>query len=755
MGSRSIKNRPSAKKKHPFVGVLGVLTVLFICLLAGVFGAYAVGSAWIGDLTEYDVTAVETLNTTQPSQVYASDGTTLLARFQLENRDPVRFDDISEYVKEGTVATEDERFYDHGGFDVMGIARALAVTVTGSGREGASTITQQLVRNTILSDEMNDISLKRKVREIYLSVKIEENYSKDAILLMYLNTINYGSGTYGIQAASQRYFSKDAKDLTLAEAAALVGIPQSPTNNNPLDNYDACVVRRNLVLDRMCTNGYISQEQRDEAQAEELVLNPSLPANDGILQYPYFTSYVRDEVMNSYSQFDLFSGGLTIVTTLDTSMQQAAEQAIDEKEEKLDPAISGALVAIDPSNGYVKALVGGKDYYENQTNLATGQGTNGGRPCGSAFKTFTLITALEEGVSPQTLLDCTSPSVIPNTDYNENNALKNIDNINYGTQTMQGAFAVSANTGFVRLQMALGTQKVIDTAKKLGITSPLMANPSLTLGQSNVTMLDMADAYATIGNGGTHYAPQPILEIYDSSGNLIVDNSRPSGERVISEEIAHAALEVMKTVVTQGTGTEARLASGQEVAAKTGTSSDYKDITFCGVTPQLSVAIWFGDPSNVEALPAHVSAADVFRNFMTEVLDGQDKEEFFEADDPPYNLTFSNSTYHVGSYWSSGYNAAANTLYNSTTEDANSSNAETNSDDQKTDNSQNNNSNNASGVNGGSTTPTQPEEPKTPSTPAETPVAPETPASPQPEATPAPTPESPGTAANGQSAQNN
>ena len=749
MGSRSIKNRPSAKKKHPFVGVLSVLTVLFICFAAGVFGIYSVGSAWIGDLTEYDVTVVESLNTAQPSEVYASDGTTLLARFQLENRDPVRFDDISEYVKEGTVATEDERFYEHGGFDVMGIARAIAVTVTGSGREGASTITQQFVRNTILSEEMNDNSLQRKVREIYLSVKIEENYSKDAILLMYLNTINYGSGAYGIQAASQRYFSKNAKDLTLAEAAALVGIPQSPTNNNPLDNYDACVARRNLVLDRMYTNGYISQEQCKEAQAEELVLNPSLPANDGILQYPYFASYVRDEVMDSYSQVDLFSGGLTIITTLDLDMQQAAEEAITKKEETLDPAISGALVAIDPSNGYVKALVGGKDYYENQTNLATGQGTNGGRPCGSAFKTFTLITALEEGVSPQTLLDCTSPSIIPNTDYNENNALKNIDNINYGTQTMQGAFAVSANTGFVRLQMALGTEKVIETAKKLGITSPLMANPSLTLGQSNVTMLDMADAYATIGNGGTHYDPQPILEIYDSSGNLIVDNSRPTGERVISEKIAHAAIEVMKTVVTQGTGTEARLANGQEVAAKTGTSSDYKDITFCGVTPQLSVAIWFGDPSNVEALPAHVSAADVFKNFMTEVLKDEEKVEFFDADDPTYNLTYSNSTYHVGNYYSSGYNSGSSSLYNTS---PNTTDTTTTPDDSKSDTSPDTNTNNSSGDTDTKTDTQQPAD--QPQTPDPEPTTPDTPATtPEPTPTPSPSPDAGGGDTGSQSAQ--
>ncbi|MFR3091480.1 MAG: transglycosylase domain-containing protein [Eggerthella lenta] len=222
-------------------------------------GVYALGSSWIGDLEDYDASDAGQLNSSLPSIMLASDGTEL-ARFQVEYRDPVELDQISEYVREGTVATEDERFYEHGGFDLAGIARAVYVNLTGSGKEGASTITQQLVRNTILADEMNDISFKRKVREMYLSVKLEEQYSKDEILLMYLNTINYGSGAYGIEAASQRYFSKHASELTLAEAAALIGIPQSPTYNNPIDHEDNCLARRNLVLDRMLTNGYITQK---------------------------------------------------------------------------------------------------------------------------------------------------------------------------------------------------------------------------------------------------------------------------------------------------------------------------------------------------------------------------------------------------------------------------------------------------------------------------------------------------------------
>lgn len=667
MASRSIKSRPSAKKKHPFVGVFAVLSVLVAFCVAGVIGVYALGDSWIGDLKDYDVTDVSELNSAMPTTVLASDEKTQLARFQVENRDPVELDGISKYVLQGTVATEDERFYDHGGFDLVGIARAAFVTLTGSGREGASTITQQFVRNTILSDEMNDISLKRKVREMYLSVKLEETYSKNEILLMYLNTVNYGSGAYGIQAASQRYFSKNATDLTLAEAATLVGIPQSPTYNNPIDYPDNCYARRNLVLDRMLTNGYITQAEHDAAKAESLVLNPSTPTMDGIEKYPYFTSYVKNVLSDQYSQLDVFKGGLTVVTTLDVDTQEAAETAIRDKEEKLGDSISGSLVAIDPDNGFIRALVGGKDWETQKTNLATGEGTNGGRPCGSAFKTFTLIASLEEGIDPQTMVDCSSPAVIPDTGYDSGNALQNINNHNYGTRSIARAFAVSSNTGFVRLQMALGTQKVIDVAKKMGITSTLNANPSLTLGQSNVTMLDMADAYACIANGGTKYDAQPILKIYDSKDNLIVDNSNPSGTQVISAEVAHAATEVMKGVVntSEGTGTQAKLDNGQEVAAKTGTSSEYHDITFCGITPQLSVAIWFGDPSNNETIPASVSAADVFHNFMTSALYGQPTESFPTASDPAYK-PFSNATYHVGSSWSGSSSSSSSTGSSST-----------------------------------------------------------------------------------------
>ena len=231
MSSRAAKNRAGKKTKQPYVGLLIFLAVVIGVFAAGGAGLWALGNEWLKDLPDY--ADADSYNTAQKTTVLASDESTVLAEFYVENREPVSWDEVSQFVKDGTVATEDERFYEHGGFDLWGIMRSVVVNLMG-GQEGASTITQQFVRNTILLDEMNDISFKRKVREIYIAVKLEEQYTKDEILLMYLNAINYGNGAYGIQAASQTYFSKNASDLTLVEAATLVGIPQSPTANNPI-----------------------------------------------------------------------------------------------------------------------------------------------------------------------------------------------------------------------------------------------------------------------------------------------------------------------------------------------------------------------------------------------------------------------------------------------------------------------------------------------------------------------------------------
>jgi 1A family penicillin-binding protein len=625
LGSRVIKNRRGTKRKHPIVGVLYVLGAISLLLIICGIGFLALCQSWLEDLPDYSDPSNYQLS--QKTRVYASDHKTLLAEFYTEDRDPVTKDQISNLVWEGTVDTEDERFYEHHGVDLQGILRALVVNLSGTGSEGASTITQQLVRNTVLADEASENTLKRKVREAYIAVKLEQMYSKDEILLMYLNTINYGSGTYGIQAAAQKYYSTDADKLTVAQAATLIGIPQSPSENNPIDHPSTCKKRRNLVLQRMLTHGTITQEQYDKAVKQKLNLKvQDKKSENGIYKYPYFTSYVRDTLLDMYSSDAVYKGGLTVYTTLDKKVQNAANQACRKKEASIASDLEVAMSVVDPSNGYVKAIVGGRDYSKNQYNLAT----QAQRQPGSSFKTFTLLACIENHMNPNTTyVNCGSTATLGNW------TVSNIDNNDYGTRTVTSAFAVSSNTGFARLCKWVGPSKVVDMAKRCGITSKLYAVPSITLGSYGVTPLEMSVAYATIANGGTHHDARCISEVKDSNGNTIY-TADTTGTKVIDTDVAMAAEKSMEKVLeTGGTGTAAKLSNGQAAAGKTGTSENYRDSWFCGFTPQYSVAIWMGARQE-RSMDSSAEVSDVFSDFMTTALEGQETEEFPEADTPSY-----------------------------------------------------------------------------------------------------------------------
>lgn len=615
MSLRTRKKRSHRRKRQPLSKAMLALVIVLVIFGAGGIAAAAVAAVWLQDLPDYKDSSA--FNYAEKTRVYANDGTTLLAEFYIENREPVELSEISEYVLEGTVATEDERFYDHDGVDMMGIARAIVVNLTGTGKEGASTITQQFVRNTVLADEATESTIKRKVREAYISLELEKVYEKDEILQMYLNTINYGQGAYGIEAASQLYFSKHASELTLPEAATLIGIPQSPTYNNPVDNPDNCLARRNLVLDRMLSNNYITQEEYDEAKETPLTLNVTREeSTNGIIKYDYFTSYVRDTLLEDYSVNEVFKGGLTVKTTLDPNAQDLAEAAVDRKLESLPENLECALVAIDPDTGFIKAMVGGRDYTTNEFNLAT----QAKRQAGSSFKTFTLLAALDEGISPETNLNCTSKVKIDNWE------VANYGNANYGIRSIESAFAVSSNTGFAELCTEIGPQKVADMAHKCGIESDLEAVPSITLGVEEVSVLEMAQAYATIANGGTLHEANCIEEITDSTGQVIY-RADTRGDKVLNTDLTEAAVEVMKGVIQKGTGRNAALYNGQPVGGKTGTSEDYRDKWFCGITPQISVAIWIGD-RNEKSMPSWVAADSVFGDFVNKLLRGTEKEDF-------------------------------------------------------------------------------------------------------------------------------
>ena len=580
-----------------------------------------------------DINNSSVFNIAQNSRIYASDKTTVLAELQIENREPVSsLDVISKDVKDATISVEDARFYQHKGFDFFGMLRAFIVNATGGATQGGSTITMQLMRNTILTKEAQTISIERKITEILLSTRIEKIYSKDEILLMYLNTINYGDGCYGIKAAAKHYFSKEPAQLNLNESATLAGIPQSPTYLSPTNNLEACTKRRNLVLQRMFEDHLINQEQIEQTKITTIPLNVSYNDLANNYKYPYFTNYVRELIMEKYTKAEIFEGGFQIYSTLDIKHQEACEQGCDTENKKLEKDAEAVAVTINPGNGFITGMVGGKDFNTNQYNICTSKG----RPTGSSFKAFTLIAAIEAGYNPNSYsIDCSGPLNISSTSIN------NFGNSSYGYRTIQGAIAISSNTGLVRLQQKVGTQKLIETAQKLGIKkADLPSVQTLTLGVADINPLEMASAYATVANGGIYHEPQAIMQIETASGDEIYNFEKNEnlveGERVLSPDVASAATSVLKTVFTQGTATSAQLNNGQVLAGKTGTSEDYRDHTLIGYTPNLVLATWIGK-RNYQPTSSSVTCNALFKNIMTLATNGEPNIDFPKIPSPQYN----------------------------------------------------------------------------------------------------------------------
>lgn len=630
MGPRQRHSRKRAKTHALPIIIASFFGFLLLAGTAFGIGMIGVVDTWLQDLPDYTDTDLYLMS--EPTTILDADGN-VIASFYTQNRTTVSLDQISDYVINGTVATEDERFYEHGGFDLVGIMRAAASQITG-GSEGASTITQQLVRNTILSDEQFDITLERKVREIYLAVKMEEIYSKDEILNMYLNVIYYGHGAYGIEAAAQTYFSKSASDLTLAEAALLVGLPNAPSQYDPTINPELAVQRRNTVLDRMLRNGYISQEEHDAAQAEELQLNVSETSGTGvdINAYPYFVDYVRSLLSDEFDYDQIFSGGLTVKTTIKPSVQQSAEASVQDQLNKFDEdGLEAGMTVIDNDNGYIVAMVGGRDYYaDNQhTNHAITQ-----RQTGSAFKAFTLATAIDQGMSPDIIINCSSPQTFDDGSYK----VSNYDNHSYGYISLARATEVSANTGYVQVAKAVGIQNVIDMCHNLGIDDEMNAYSSLTLGTKELSTLQMAEAYSTFAMGGEHRDAVAITEIQNRNGEVIYQHE-DSPERVLDASVAAEINDILQGVISSGTATGAQLSVNQPFAGKTGTTEAPSDLWFCGYTPQYTMAVWTGHSGSNQRVTVNGRRArtsdlpiPIARNFFNTVLDGVEREEFPAAD---------------------------------------------------------------------------------------------------------------------------
>ena len=645
MGVRKRRARRNARTHIIGFGIAGIFGFITLLVAALAMSLGALITSWLQDLPDYN--SADAYLVSEPTEIVDANGATI-AEYYLQNRRSVEMDQVSDYVIKGIVDIEDVRFYRHNGVDPQGIARAVIRQLTG-GSEGASTITQQLVRNTVLSDEQFDYTLKRKVREAYLAIQMEKMYTKDQILMMYLNTIYFGHQAYGIQAAAITYFNKNASDLSLAEAATLCGLPQSPSNLDPIQNPDAATSRRNAVLDHMLEAGDISQEEYEEAVNTEMQVNPgSFLQNES--KQPYFTDYVKQLLLEDFDQDTVFQGGLKVYTTIDPSYQTAAENAVATQLSEIgNERLDAALVAVDPDTGYIKAMVGGRDYQESQFNLAT----QARRQPGSSFKLFTLVAALREGMSPNIYINCNSPMTFSPTW-----TVQNDQNYSWGTITLARAFAVSSNTGFVQVADAIGADKIVSAAHDMGITVDLPAYPSLTLGTVGVPPVQMAEAFATIATGGLHRDAIAITRIEDRNGNTVYEH-KDNPDRAIDESIASAALEVMKGVTTWG-GTAEVVGSGltvdQPVGGKTGTTESYRDLWFTGITPQLSVSIWCGYREEGEIYVwgslghPYNTACPMFTSFVNTVLDGVAREEFPTSSTQPEYKDASTWEFKGGSY---------------------------------------------------------------------------------------------------------
>lgn len=600
-----------------------ILTLLILATpVLFVFSASVTAWNWWNALPS-EIATTQTLP--QHSTILAADGTEI-ATFFAENRVPVSFSQIPDYVKHAAIATEDAEFYTHPGVPIKGLVRAVYNNFTGGPRQGGSGITQQYVKNLLLTyaktDSEREIAaggtISRKIREAKYAFALEERMTKDEILTGYLNVSNFSNGAYGIGAAAQRYFSKTPAQLTLAESALLVGVIQSPGRLDPIENPEAALERRAHVLNRMLAEGYITAAQKATADKEPITLKQSTPANGCIASdYPLYCAWVRETLQKdpAFGETEearadlLYRGGLTITTAMDPAAQKAA---LEEARTALDPTsnVAVALAVVQPGTGHVVALATNRGYGQKkgETELLLPV-LNAYQPA-STFKVITAATALERGWDPTTYFYAGS-TYRPKNDRNyPNEGFRNSGDSTGGTLDMAGALRQSVNTWFVELEDRIGVRVVAETGVRMGMTSlPLDGDraitekdAALTLGSYESSPLQVASVYATIAAHGRACTPVGITKIVGPDGKDLPAPD-PACHQAIRPSTADTLAQMLTGVITTGTGTRARLDDNRPAGGKTGTSNDSGAVWFAGMTPQYATAVWMGDPRGAARYP--------------------------------------------------------------------------------------------------------------------------------------------------------
>jgi penicillin-binding protein 1A len=596
--------------------------IIFVIALLG--GAFA--GAFFGFLGSAPTLAEVTFAPQLTTYIYDRNGE-VLARLYTQDRELVTLDQIPQVLIDATLAIEDPNFYTHYGVSLRGIIRALFVNLKeGETAQGGSTITQQLAKNAFLTNER---TLIRKLRELLWAIQIERRYNKDEILTAYLNEIPYGHGAYGVAAATQLYFGKNVSQLTLPEAAFLAGVSNGPAVFSPYINYDAAVERRNIVLRRMYNLGYIDSDELEKATATTLTTISRQPNQH---RAPYFVDYVLQTLLDLYGKNRVYGGGLRVYTTLDVDMQTAAEEALlsglpnhyQDNNGLQQP--QGALIALDPLSGAIRALVGGRgtDKFNRAVQAV--------RQPGSAFKPIVYAAALEERYAPTSVLvdEPITLSTGDGTSWSPQNA-----DLRYrGEVTLREALEQSINTIAVKLTLDISPRTIIEYGRRLGITTLIDkgekhdVHAAIGLGglTKGVSPLELAAAYVPFANNGQYYKPIAITKIVDAKG-VVLFEAHPDRRVVMSEALAHTMTDMLQGVIERGTGTKAQI--GRPAAGKTGTTNDYTNAWFVGYTPQLVAAVWLGNDTQVRPMTSasgpvgSSKAAEIWARFMKGALKDQ------------------------------------------------------------------------------------------------------------------------------------
>jgi penicillin-binding protein 1A len=629
-----------AARRFPWKLFFTFVIVAIFSSAGAVFGVVQ----WLGrDLPRPE--SLTRIPTPVKTVVYDSKGR-VLHEFFKENRSPVRLNQIPRHLINATLSTEDRNFYNHWGVDLWGIGRAAVSNVLHMRTtEGGSTITQQLARNLFLTHER---TLSRKLKEIALAVEIERNYSKNQILEMYFNQIYFGEGAYGVESAAKTFFNKPLGSLTLPECALISGLPANPSLYSPRRRPSAARARRTKVLKNMLTTHAITQVEFDNAVRAPLGVTPQRYNND---RAPYFVEMVRQHLDERYGYNSVYEAGLKVYTTLDMDLQQAAERSLEKQLATLEsqlkmkvtranyapavgdsaravgrtPYLQGAIVAIDPRNGYLRALVGGRDWNQSNFNRAI----QARRQPGSAFKPFVYTAAMDNGFRPTDVV-VDEPVSFPGGDGKPYQP-QNYDKQYRGPVTLRYALQMSINIPAIKLLRKVGTSLVASYARRMGIKSPLGQNLSLALGSSEVTLLELTSAYGVLANRGIRNEPLYILKVEDRAGNVLEKNT-PRPTEVLSEETASVMTSMLETAVDHGTGAPAR-AMGFTIpaAGKTGTMDDYMDAWFVGYIPSLVSGVWVGFDQKHTIGPGMTgarAALPAWTDFMIAATRGRPVEDF-------------------------------------------------------------------------------------------------------------------------------